>query len=81
MVDKWAVNSHVRQLQNFCQLSFLEFDSNVFIAILSIHNQRFFNLTKYREVIVNNSLLTLYAEMQICFLVLVVVTTNRFFFK
>ena len=47
--------------------SFLEFDSSVFIAILSIHNQRFFNLTKYREVIVNNSLLTLYAETQICF--------------
>ena len=34
----------------FYQLSFLEFDVNVFKAILSI--QRFFNLTEYREVIV-----------------------------
>ena len=34
----------------FYQLSFLEFDVNVFKAILSIH--RFFNLTEYREVIV-----------------------------
>ena len=34
----------------FLQLSFLEFDVNVFKAILSI--QRFFNLTEYREVIV-----------------------------
>ena len=31
----------------FLQLSFLEFDVNVFKAILSI--QRFFNLTEYRE--------------------------------
>ena len=34
----------------FYLLSFLEFDVNVFKAILSI--QRFFNLTEYREVIV-----------------------------
>ena len=33
----------------FYQLSFLEFDVNVFKAILSI--QSFFNLTEYREVI------------------------------
>ena len=32
----------------FYQLSFLEFDANVFEAIVSI--QRFFNLTEYREV-------------------------------
>ena len=37
-------------LRNFCQLSFLEFDVNIFKAILSI--QRFFNLTEYREVII-----------------------------
>ena len=34
----------------FYQLSFLEFDANVFKAIAS--TQRFFNLTEYREVFV-----------------------------
>ena len=37
----------------FYQLSFLEFDVNVFKAIRSI--QRFFNLTEYREVIVKKN--------------------------
>ena len=36
-------------------LRFLEFDVNVFKAILSI--QRFFNLTEYREVSLKKSLL------------------------
>ena len=33
----------------FCWLIFLKFDTNVFLKALSI--QRFFNLTKYREVV------------------------------
>ena len=45
---QWAVNSHARYLwKYFYQLIFLEFDVNVFQAILSI--QRYFNLTECRE--------------------------------
>ena len=40
------------------------FDENVFEAILPIH--RYFNLTKYNEVIIKkNSLLIMHAGMQI----------------
>ena len=35
MYVHWAVNSHVRQLLNFCPLRFLEFDVNVLEAILT----------------------------------------------
>ena len=42
---------------------FLEFDLNVFKAILSI--QRFFNMTEYWEVETQNSLLFRHARMQI----------------
>ena len=31
----WAVNSHIRQLLNFYQLSFLQFDVNVLEGILT----------------------------------------------
>ena len=48
---------------NSSQLSFLEFDVNVFEASLSF--QRYFNPTEYREVIVRNSLLITHAGMQI----------------
>ena len=41
-----------REQWNFYLLRFLEFDVNVFKAILSI--QRFFNLTEYREVSLKN---------------------------
>ena len=61
-------------LWNFYQVSFLEFDVNIFKEILSI--QRFFNLTEYREVMVKYSLLITYAEMQNWILMLVVASTN-----
>ena len=44
-----------REQWNFYLLRFLEFDVNVFKAILCI--QRFFNLTEYREVSLKRSLL------------------------
>ena len=60
----------------FYQLSFLEFDANVFEAIVSI--QRFFNLTEYREVIVQK-----FTAHQTCMnadlnLILVAAMTNEF---
>ena len=42
---------------------YLEFDVNVFKAILSI--QRFINLIEHRDIIVKNSLLITHAGMQI----------------
>ena len=48
---------------NFLQLSFLEFDVNVWKKISSI--QRFFNVTKYIEIIVETSLLKMPAGLQI----------------
>ena len=48
---------------NFLQLSFLEFDVNVWKIISSI--QRFFNVTKYIEIIVETSLLKMPAGLQI----------------
>ena len=50
----WAVSSHARQLRNFNQLSFPEFD--VMSCMNSTHS-KIFNLTKYREVLVKYSLL------------------------
>jgi len=46
-----------------CKLSFLEFDVNVFEAILSI--QRYFNLTGYIEVMVKKYQLITHAGMKI----------------
>lgn len=49
--EQWI---HMRgNLWNLCQLSFLEFDVDVFEAILSI--QKYFNLTEYIEVIVKKN--------------------------
>ena len=47
-----------REQWNFYLLRFLEFDVNVFKAILSI--QRIFNLTEYREVSLKKSLLIMH---------------------
>ena len=69
------MNSHERKLWNFYQLSFLDFDGNVFRAILSIQN--FFNLTEYRQ----DSLLITHAGMQIWIWYCLPVRTNGFFFK
>ena len=49
----------------FYQLSFLEFDVNVFKAILSI--ETFFKLTEYREVIIKNLLLIMHQECRFKF--------------
>ena len=60
----------------FLLAQFLEFDVNVFKAILSI--QRFFNLTEYREVIGKNSLLITHTDLNS---ILVAAANERFIFQ
>ena len=55
----WSVNSHLRQLRNFYQPSFPEFDVKYLLRNL-IHS-KIFNLTKYREVLVKYSPLITHA--------------------
>ena len=79
LLAQQALNSHVKSLWNFCRLSFLEFDRNVFTEILSI--QRCFSLTKYWQVCCQKFTAHCDCRNADFSLILVEATSDRFIFQ